>query len=509
MVDVSFLLSICFSVSVFLPETVLLSRGDEVFSPGSDLEEDPHQEETDLLQQPPPPSSPLPISPENAQDSPQKHLRSLERQLQVLRGGAQPEADPDSLIQFQDADFPLDENLIAAKTKKKKKRVAGRGEHRVFGTPDADEPVSDTRCSGCGALLHCAAIQAPGYLPSEKYKALIQDRLLRGATCQRCHLLTHHQKALNLQLPRDQYRDVVRQIRHLQALVLLVVDLLDLPDSVVSDLPDLVGANKHVVVLGNKIDLLPGDSPGYLRRIRERLGQCCREAGFGGQVTDVHLVSAKTGYGIETLISSLQRSWKYKGDVYLVGTANAGKSTLFNTLLESDYCKSKAFDVIHKATISPWPGEHQAPFSVGRLTSDVIVLQGCPLDLARIWRANRWAGRKTGGQTDRQTDRQPARWKDRQADGQKDRWAGRKTGRPIDRKTGGQIDTQAERRAGGQKDRWAGRKKDRRAGRKTDRRAGAQTGRPVNRWAGKQAGVKTDWQAERQADQYLERQVGG
>ncbi|XP_039976130.1 nitric oxide-associated protein 1 isoform X2 [Xiphias gladius] len=275
--------------------------------------------------------------------------------MQALRGGAQHEGDPGSLIQFQDVDFPPDENLMAAKTKKKKK-AAGKGEHKVFGTPDADEPVSDTCCSGCGAVLHCTAVQVPGYLPSEKYKALLQEGRLRGATCQRCHLLTHHQKALNLQLSRDQYRAVVRQIRPRQALVLLIVDLLDLPDSIVPDLRELVGANKHVVVLGNKIDLLPGDSPGYLRRVKRQLAQYSREAGFGGQVTDIHLISAKTGYGIESLISSLQRSWKYKGDVYLVGSANAGKSTLFNTLLESDYCKSRASDVIHKATISPWPG---------------------------------------------------------------------------------------------------------------------------------------------------------
>ncbi|KAF0040249.1 hypothetical protein F2P81_008484 [Scophthalmus maximus] len=270
------------------------------------------------------------------------HLRSLEHQLQVLRGGAQREADPDSGIQFRD--------------KKKKKKAADKGEHRVVGTPDLDEPVSDTDCSGCGAVLHCAAVQVPGYLPSEKYKVLLQDGRLRGATCQRCHLLTHHHKALNLQVSRDQYRAVVEQIRPHWALVLLVVDLLDLPDSIVPALPELVGTNKHVVVLGNKIDLLPGDSPGYLRRIKLQLAQYCQEAGFGGQVTEVHLVSAKTGYGVETLISSLQKSWKYQGDVYLVGSANAGKSTLFNTLLESDYCKSKASDLVHRATISPWPG---------------------------------------------------------------------------------------------------------------------------------------------------------
>uniref|UniRef100_A0A665U1W9 Nitric oxide associated 1 n=1 Tax=Echeneis naucrates TaxID=173247 RepID=A0A665U1W9_ECHNA len=266
--------------------------------------------------------------------------------------GTRTEVDLDSLIQFKDIDFPLHENLVVVKRKKK----TGKGKHRVFGSPDLDEPVSDTCCSGCGALLHCTAAAAPGYLPSEKYKVLLREGGLSGATCQRCHLLTHHHKALNLQVSRDQYRAIVQQIRPCHALVLLIVDLLDLPDSIVPNLPELVGVNKHVVVLGNKIDLLPGDCPGYLPRIKRQLAQYCQEAGFGPQVTEVHLISAKTGYGIEALISSLQGSWKYKGDVYLVGSANAGKSTLFNTLLDSDFCKSKATDVIHKATISPWPG---------------------------------------------------------------------------------------------------------------------------------------------------------
>ncbi|XP_028271583.1 nitric oxide-associated protein 1 [Parambassis ranga] len=288
---------------------------------------------------------------------PQKHLRSLEQQLQVLRGGALPETDPDSLIEFHDADFPLDDNVLSAKKKVKKKKTATeKGEHKVFGSPDVDEPVSDTGCSGCGAVLHCTASGVPGYLPSEKFKELLQEGRLSGATCQRCHLLTHHHKALHLQLSKDQYRDVVRQIRPHKALVLLIVDLLDLPDSIIPDLPDLVGTNKHVVVLGNKIDLLPRDSPNHLQRIKRQLSQYCQDAGFHSQVTDVHLISAKTGYGIEGLITSLQRAWKYKGDVYLVGSANAGKSTLFNTLLESDYCKSRASDAIQKATISPWPG---------------------------------------------------------------------------------------------------------------------------------------------------------
>nr|XP_029518019.1 nitric oxide-associated protein 1-like [Oncorhynchus nerka] len=49
--------------------------------------------------------------------------------------------------------------------------------------------------------------------------------------------------------------------------------------------------------------------------------------------------------------------------------ANTGKFTMFNTLLESDYCKSRASDVIHKATISPWPGGPRVPPSRRRVIS--------------------------------------------------------------------------------------------------------------------------------------------
>ncbi|XP_066982332.1 nitric oxide-associated protein 1 isoform X5 [Macrobrachium rosenbergii] len=44
------------------------------------------------------------------------------------------------------------------------------------------------------------------------------------------------------------------------------------------------------------------------------------------------------------------------GDIYLVGCTNSGKSTLFNALLGSDMCKTKASFLIHRATTSPWPG---------------------------------------------------------------------------------------------------------------------------------------------------------
>uniref|UniRef100_A0A8D0HLM2 Nitric oxide associated 1 n=1 Tax=Sphenodon punctatus TaxID=8508 RepID=A0A8D0HLM2_SPHPU len=196
------------------------------------------------------------------------------------------------------------------------------------------------------------------------------QKALEAAVCQRCWLLTHHHRALNMQVSREHYHSLVSAAlrsppHHGRApLVLCMVDMLDLPDSVLPDLPQLLTDQTHVMVLGNKVDLLPGDSPRYLKHLREQLMKTCAHAGIlspaqesrSQRVVEVHLISAKTGYGVEELISKMQRSWKLNGDVYLVGATNTGKSTLFNTLLQSDYCKSKASEVINRATISPWPG---------------------------------------------------------------------------------------------------------------------------------------------------------
>lgn len=299
------------------------------------------------------------------------------------------------------------EQQRAESDKQPQQRREGRQKartHEAAGRPDASVRSSGVNCSGCGAELHCRDPAVPGYLPSEKYlsllgpEALLQRKedeggprepkegakvwkdpvrkALEGTVCQRCWLLVHHHQALKVEMSREAYYKLVsaalkRPPRHGRShLVLFMVDMLDLPDSILPDLSELVGTDAHVFVLGNKVDLLPADSPKYLKHLQELLLKNCADAGLvdssqpsgtpNQRIIDVHLISAKTGYGIETLISKLQQSWKLNGDVYLVGAANSGKSTLFNTLLHSDYCKSKASEVIHRATISPFPGKRES-----------------------------------------------------------------------------------------------------------------------------------------------------
>ena len=61
-----------------------------------------------------------------------------------------------------------------------------------------------------------------------------------------------------------------------------------------------------IILLGNKVDLLPPDAkPGYLKRFRNLLRSELEAAGFLERfnVLDIALVSAKTGYNVEDLIS--------------------------------------------------------------------------------------------------------------------------------------------------------------------------------------------------------------
>ncbi|KAJ8666841.1 hypothetical protein QAD02_008503 [Eretmocerus hayati] len=226
-----------------------------------------------------------------------------------------------------------------------------------YGTPNPESQVSSVPCGGCGALLHCKDVALPGYLPSELFINQ-SDEDLQSVTCQRCHFMENYNTCLDVRVSPEDYPKLIEEIRsNEKALVILLVDLTDFPCSIWPELPSLIGKNRHLFVVGNKIDLLPKDSPHFLDNAKHCLTESLIGSGVtSGNIKHISLISAKTGYGVESLINKLHSIWQYRSDVYLVGCTNAGKSTLFNTLLQSDFCRSQAVDLIQRATTSPWPG---------------------------------------------------------------------------------------------------------------------------------------------------------
>ncbi len=120
------------------------------------------------------------------------------------------------------------------------------------------------------------------------------------------------------------------------------------------------------------------------------LVRICKEKGLADEsyIHHIALVSAKTQYGIEELVSRLMYDWARKGasaraifqggnmdahffrkrndrrplkivisgDVYILGCTNVGKSSLFNSLMGSDYTRAMAGDFLTRATTCLWPG---------------------------------------------------------------------------------------------------------------------------------------------------------
>lgn len=226
-----------------------------------------------------------------------------------------------------------------------------------YGTSDPNSKISCVPCGGCGALLHCRDPAIPGYLPSELF-SFKSDEDLKSMTCQRCHFLRFYNTALEVKVSIEDYPKLLRVIKSKKCAVILIIDLTDFPCSIWPDLKSILHPFTPIFLVGNKIDLLPTDSPSFLENVKQCLvDSVINVTGVKREnITHVQLTSAKTGYGIEHLINKLQYKWRHKGDVYLVGCTNVGKSSLFNTLLNSDYCKVQAIDLVQRATVSAWPG---------------------------------------------------------------------------------------------------------------------------------------------------------
>lgn len=174
----------------------------------------------------------------------------------------------------------------------------------------------------------------------------------------------------------DDYVSTISKIKDETALAILMVDLVDFPCSLWPNIIDIIGEKRPVIVVGNKVDLLPQDSQNHLNHIIKCLENTLIESGLSkANIKHICLISAQTNFGIEDLITSLHTVWPNKGDVYLMGNANVGKSTLFNALLRSDYCKIRARNIIRRATSSLWPGTtlRMLKFPIARPSNALLV----------------------------------------------------------------------------------------------------------------------------------------
>uniref|UniRef100_A0A0K0DJA0 G domain-containing protein n=1 Tax=Angiostrongylus cantonensis TaxID=6313 RepID=A0A0K0DJA0_ANGCA len=265
-----------------------------------------------------------------------------------------------------------------------------------IGTVNQLREAIDKRCSACGAHLHCKSSSLPGFLPEELLEKAARKKLPETVLCRRCHLLKHYSFLLNVNVCEVDYESMMSCLRlNCEALVILIVDVTDIPGSIHRQLPRIIGPGKPMIVVANKVDLLPPDARcGYLKRFKLVVEDAITKAGFREQFVILHtaLVSARTGYGVEDLITEIYLKYTniklgVRNDIYLIGCTNAGKSSLFNALLQSDLCKVHAIDVVERATTSIWPGTTLSllKFPVMRPTTYRLELRRRRLLQTRAW----------------------------------------------------------------------------------------------------------------------------
>ncbi|KAL7677168.1 hypothetical protein ACOME3_003411 [Neoechinorhynchus agilis] len=112
-----------------------------------------------------------------------------------------------------------------------------------------------------------------------------------------------------------------------------------------------------IFVVGNKFDVFIKDSRDYQKHIEKCLIENMESKGImRDKVSHVSLISAKTAYRVELLVSELLKAVRFADSLTILGHVNSGKSELFNALQRSDLCLRLALHCLLPATVSSIPG---------------------------------------------------------------------------------------------------------------------------------------------------------
>ena len=210
-----------------------------------------------------------------------------------------------------------------------------------------DDEASDVRrlrgnCYGCGVALQTERADVSGYVDPDEYETKrVHKQLFGMMLCARCGDLSNGamvnavagqggaRMSQGLITP-SQLREQLTHIRDKKVLVVKVVDVTDFHGCFLNRVRDVVGANPILLVL-TKCDLLPnGTDLARLKEWARREVETRRKLTLAG----IECVSGRKGDGVENAVTAMFAERKGR-DVYVIGSANVGKSTFIRAALKS------------------------------------------------------------------------------------------------------------------------------------------------------------------------------
>lgn len=172
-------------------------------------------------------------------------------------------------------------------------------------------------CKGCGTLMQFEDPKQLGYSPK-----------LDAEYCQRCFRLTHYGDQSLSRVQGINEARLMKQVSAMDALIVWVADCFDFESSLLNNL-NRHFFNQDLLIVATKRDLLPETlaQDKFERFLKSRL----KEEG----VQYVELVTTGLGkYEQDEKILEAIRTYRKGKDVIIMGKANAGKSTLINSLFQ-------------------------------------------------------------------------------------------------------------------------------------------------------------------------------
>lgn len=190
------------------------------------------------------------------------------------------------------------------------------------------EAILDNKiyCIGCGAEIQSENPNKQGYLPKSVVEKSIEENNL---VCKRCFRLKNYNEVSDVELGAEDFYKLIKTLSKKDGLIVKVVDIFDFSGSWIEDVIDIVGNNKDIVLVANKLDLLPKSVK--QNKIKQWLFKMLKAKGI--KVKDILLVSAIKNHGIEEAAARIDELRNGK-DVYIIGATNVGKSTFINKLIE-------------------------------------------------------------------------------------------------------------------------------------------------------------------------------
>lgn len=260
------------------------------------------------------------------------------------------------LMEEEDNDLDLDGfspagvgygNVTAEVLERVKKKKVSKAEKKRMVREAPKEREEVTVCARCHSLRNYGQVKnqaAENLIPDFDFDRLISTRLVKPSGNSNC------------------------------TAVVMVVDCVDFDGSFPKraakslfkafegnkDDPKLSKRLPKLVLVATKVDLLPSAiSPTRLDRwVRHR----ARAAG-APKLSGVYLVSSRKDLGVRNLLSFIKELTGPRGNVWVIGAQNAGKSTLINALAKKEGAK------VTKLTEAPVPGTTLGILRVGGILS--------------------------------------------------------------------------------------------------------------------------------------------